>query len=322
MTDGSGLAYQESYHSPTLADYDNDGDLDLYFTTIYYTNEDHSVLYRNDGNWQFTDVTAEVGLLHLRETTQAAWADFDNDGDLDLLSKGMIFVNGENSNHWLKVRMVGGSPVNRAAIGTQVRISLPGGAILSRQVEGGTNEYYQQNELTLHFGLGSHSGSVTLDVTWPDGTTCQKTSATVDRMFSIGYPCCPDTDEDGICNAVDNCPAISNFDQTDSDGDLYGDPCDNCPLDSNPNQADLDTDGVGDVCDNCPYAWNPSQADSDGDGTGDACEGIMEICQSFCYAEEIRCVWAYYGPGGCCEYTCGPDPTCILPDQLPVNMCP
>ena len=58
-----------------------------------------------------------------------------------------------------------------------------------------------------------------------------------------------DTDCDGICQDVDNCPDVANTDQANSDSDFLGDLCDNCSMVSNPNQADLDNDGVGDLCD-------------------------------------------------------------------------
>jgi hypothetical protein len=59
---------------------------------------------------------------------------------------------------------------------------------------------------------------------------------------------------------------------TDSDGDGECDNVDNCPAKANPDQADQDKDGVGDVCDNCPTVANPDQKDSNGNGIGDACE--------------------------------------------------
>ena len=175
-----GVAYQESYGSPTLGDYDNDGDLDLFFTTVY--SGDNPVLYRNNGNWSFEDVTVAEGLSGLGITYQAAWADIDDDGDLDLATDGKIFVNSGNSNHWLKVHLTGdGTTVNGAAIGSQVRIDLGGGQILTRQVEAGTGEG-NQNDLTLHFGLGSHSGPVDLQITAPGGTTVTVTGVSVDQQ--------------------------------------------------------------------------------------------------------------------------------------------
>ncbi|RKX19378.1 MAG: hypothetical protein DRP35_07810, partial [Candidatus Zixiibacteriota bacterium] len=83
---------------------------------------------------------------------------------------------------------------------------------------------------------------------------------------------CPDADDDGICDDVDNCPNTPNPSQSDVDGDGVGDVCDNCPNTPNPSQSDVDGDGVGDVCDNCPNTPNPDQTDSDGDGIGDACD--------------------------------------------------
>ncbi len=183
----AGLAWQESYASPAMGDYDNDGDLDLFFTTVYGC--DAPRLYRNDGNWNFTDVTAAEGLAGLGSTYQAAWADFDNDGDLDLVTNGKIFVNNESntgSNHWLKVKLTGdGTTVNSAAIGSEVRINV-GGKTLPRQVEGGTGEG-NQNDLTLHFGLGSHSGPVDLEIS-AGGESWMIEGVTVDQTFAYTVP--------------------------------------------------------------------------------------------------------------------------------------
>jgi hypothetical protein len=70
----------------------------------------------------------------------------------------------------------------------------------------------------------------------------------------------------------DNCPAVTNPDQRNRDGDPLGDACDNCPAQSNPEQQDADRDGIGDACDNCGR-FNPDQLDADLNGIGDACQG-------------------------------------------------
>ena len=108
-----------------------------------------------------------------------------------------------------------------------------------------------------------------------------------------------------VGDACDNCPELSNPDQTDTDGNGIGDVCecrdidgdgvcwvdDNCPNDYNQNQIDCDYDGVGDICDadtidpdndgvdvicdNCTAIANPGQEDNlppGGNGIGDTCE--------------------------------------------------
>ncbi len=83
-----------------------------------------------------------------------------------------------------------------------------------------------------------------------------------------------DTDGDGVPDCIDNCPNKPNptQDNTDSDGDGIPDACDNCPQVANADQKDTDGDGVGDACDNCPNVANADQADSDGNGIGNLCD--------------------------------------------------
>jgi len=89
--------------------------------------------------------------------------------------------------------------------------------------------------------------------------------------------CFPDVDGDGVPDSIDNCPLISNPDQSDLDMDGVGYTCDNCALISNPDQSDSDGDGMGDICDNCPLISNPDQSDSDMDGVGDICDNCALI---------------------------------------------
>ncbi len=178
MSARAGLRWQESYASPAFADYDNDGNLDLYFTTVY--QGDHSLLYRNAGDWQFTDVTAAAG-IEADRTYQAAWADYDNDGDLDLLTAGKLYENRHASGHWLRVKLVADGPTT----GAQARIEI-GSSTLTRQIEGATGEG-NQNEPTLHFGLGEHAAEVSVAVVWPGGQK-QSVRTPADRLVSIEQP--------------------------------------------------------------------------------------------------------------------------------------
>lgn len=107
-----------------------------------------------------------------------------------------------------------------------------------------------------------------------------------------------DNDNDGINDSVDNCPLVTNAEQTDTDGDELGDLCDtdddndsildgddNCPYVANISQLNTDEDSFGNVCDtdddgdtiidvadNCPVVWNFNQLNMDGDSFGDTCD--------------------------------------------------
>jgi len=63
------------------ADFDNDGDLDLFIT---HAADQGNSLFRNDGQGQFVDVTQATGVTHRGDSVGAAWGDYDNDGDFDL----------------------------------------------------------------------------------------------------------------------------------------------------------------------------------------------------------------------------------------------
>ena len=89
------------------------------------------------------------------------------------------------------------------------------------------------------------------------GDDSYQPAADITRSFNITVP---DSDGDGIVDDNDNCPLVSNVDQTDSDSDDQGNACD----------IDDDDDGVADSSDNCPLVSKTDQADTEGDKTGDA----------------------------------------------------
>jgi len=172
------------------ADYNNDGCVDLFFTTVYgtasFNRENFPVLYRNEGDFTFSDATAVAGLARQSPTSQGAWADYDRDGDVDLVTAGRLFENGGSGHHWLAVRLSGnGTTMNRSAIGTQVRVKLEG-RTLTRQVEAGTGEG-NQNELVLHFGLGTRATPVDLEIFWPAGKRQSVVAVNVDQPVEYCY---------------------------------------------------------------------------------------------------------------------------------------
>jgi MYXO-CTERM domain-containing protein len=128
----------------------------------------------------------------------------------------------------------------------------------------------------------------------PDLTT--NVDLTLPVFRDVGWY--PDRDNDLVADAADNCIAVANPDQLDTDGDLIGDACDddddgdgvadasdNCHLTPNPGQENTDGDALGNACDpdddndgvldaadNCPLAANADQNDSNLNGIGDACD--------------------------------------------------
>ncbi|MGI9496932.1 MAG: CRTAC1 family protein [Mariniblastus sp.] len=184
----SGVFYQESYASPTVGDFDNDGNLDLFFTTVYGTasfgKKNNAVLYKNQTNFKFSDVTADNNLENLPPTYQAAWADYDRDGDLDLITANKLYQNQLENRDWLKVLVHGnGTDLNRSAVSTVVKV-IAGKNVFARAVEAGTGQG-NQNEMTLHFGLGNADTPVSIEIMGPNQKSQTFRAVDFNRLVTI-----------------------------------------------------------------------------------------------------------------------------------------
>ncbi|MAE67010.1 MAG: hypothetical protein CMJ18_22345, partial [Phycisphaeraceae bacterium] len=200
-----GIYFRESWASPALGDYDNDGNLDLWYGAFgppSYSSSDTSALFRNTPNTSgpnFSDVTGVQGLGGLYNQAYDSWVDFDNDGDLDLVAGAKLFRNTlSNSNSWLKVDLGG----DANTIGAIVKVTA-GSTTRTRQVESGYGEA-KFAPLIIHFGLGSHTGPVDVEITWLDGTTRSFQTAVNQTIDGGGGP-----DPDPTPTAL---PYVENFD--------------------------------------------------------------------------------------------------------------
>src|ERR1043166_943014 len=170
-------------------DYDLDGLLDIFAVNGHVSDDIQKVqprvryaqpphLFHNLGRKKFEEVTEKVGHLLGRAIVGrgAAYADFDNDGDLDLLvtannGPARLYRNDNaNQNDVLRVKLVG-TRSNRDAIGARVAVTGANGFRVWNMVRTGSS-YASQNELTLPFGLGRPDGTdraFTVEVVWPSG---------------------------------------------------------------------------------------------------------------------------------------------------------
>ena len=197
--DGSGLFTDEaassgigkiSAQSLTFAifffDYNLDGLVDIFAAnghvsddisvvqpTVKYAQQPH--LFLNKGKKKFEEVTAKLGRALNRAIVGrgAAYGDYDNDGDLDLLittNNGparLLRNDNANQNDLLRVRTVG-AKANRNGIGAKVVVKTSKGRTIFGMVRTGSS-YCSQSELPLVFGLGKpeEGTTLTIEITWP-----------------------------------------------------------------------------------------------------------------------------------------------------------
>lgn len=166
-------------------DYDLDGWLDIFCANGHLDEEIERVqpkvkyrqppqLFRNLGRGRFVEMTQQAGADFRRPLLArgAAYADYDGDGDLDLLITNnngpavLLRNDGGNRNHWLRVSLEG-TRSNRDGIGAVVRVETSSGAQW-RMVHSGSS-YCSQSELTLTFGLGRQAQVQQVEVRWPSG---------------------------------------------------------------------------------------------------------------------------------------------------------
>jgi hypothetical protein len=147
------------------------------------------LLFRNLENGHFKDVTAQMGAAFNRPIVGrgAAYADFDRDGDLDVListnnGPAYLFRNdGGNSNHWLTLRL-SGTKSNRDGIGAVIRLQNSSG--VQRATVHSGSSYCSQSDLALTFGLGKDT-TASVDIEWPSGAKQSIGKVTADQFLTI-----------------------------------------------------------------------------------------------------------------------------------------
>jgi enediyne biosynthesis protein E4 len=204
----AGLAVNPQYvgWGVAFADLDNDGlpdilqvnghvypELDSAARKTKESYRNPRLVYRNLGDCRFEDVSAQAGpgIAERKSSRGAAFGDFDNDGDIDVLVMNM----GESpsllrndlptspaAGHWIGLRLEG-TKSNRSAIGAVVSIKAAGQtqtkSVLSQ------SSYVSQSDLRLHFGLGSATRIEGITVRWPSGLVEEFPGAAADAFLLL-----------------------------------------------------------------------------------------------------------------------------------------
>src|ERR1700722_11994426 len=193
--------YHMSGFGTRFMDYDNDGARDLFMANGHVLDNiqryhadtryaEPKLMFRNNGRGIFENVSDLLGpdFQLPRVSRGAAIADFDNDGDLDILVNNngqapqLLRNDGGNSNHWLQILLIG-TKSNRDGVGARVKVSA-GTLILHDQRKGGTS-YQSAQDPRLHFGLGLHSNVDAIEIFWPSGSVTGLASVKSDQIIAV-----------------------------------------------------------------------------------------------------------------------------------------
>ncbi|MFD2934243.1 VCBS repeat-containing protein [Spirosoma flavum] len=225
----AGVAQTDWSWATLLADYDNDGWNDMYITNGYRKNvtdrdfitftEDFSnfgtteynqkkrfellnkvpeiplahYAFKNTGDASFVDVSKQWGLNAESYANGAAYADFDNDGDLDIVvnnvdAEAFIYRNQSREHspnqHYLTIKLQGDS-ANRQGIGAKVTLWRAGQ--LQYQELAVVRGYLSSVDPLLHFGLGKKDRIDSLRIEWPGGRVEMKRNVSVDQRLTVSF---------------------------------------------------------------------------------------------------------------------------------------
>ena len=173
-----------------FVDYDNDGWTDIIQVNghVYPEIDTHDIgqsfknprlVYKNQGNGRFQDVSADMGpgMTERFSSRGAAFGDYDNDGDIDAVVLNMSDLpsllrnDGGNAKNWIKIKLIG-TQCNRTAIGARVRV-VTGKHAQMDEVHSGSS-VMSQCDLRLHFGLGQAKTVDLIEVKWPTSLKLEK----------------------------------------------------------------------------------------------------------------------------------------------------
>src|SRR5579859_649294 len=223
----TGISNTDWSWSPLLADFDNDGRKDLFISNGYLRDNTDmqfvvyamdmsqhiqnggkapsvqeyishmpgihipNYIFKNEGGDRFSNKIREWGFERPTFSHGAAYADLDNDGDLDLVinntgETASIYRNNAGQllkNNFLKIKLSGG-PLNKNGFGAKIFAYAGGDRYYLEQnpVRG----YQSSMDMVLHLGLGNHLQIDSLNVIWPDGLSQALKKIGVNQTITLG----------------------------------------------------------------------------------------------------------------------------------------
>ena len=169
-------------------DYDNDGWLDLFVSNRLGQN---NFMYHNNGDGTFTKVLDSIAVNDGGDSRGTTWADYDNDGFLDLFvgnggAANFLYHNNGNANHWMEFRLIG-TRSNRAAIGAKVHVqaTINGQTFWQMREVSGGDGCMGQNSLYLHVGLGNATTADLVRIEWPSGAVQELTNVASGQFHTV-----------------------------------------------------------------------------------------------------------------------------------------
>ena len=216
----SGITKTDWSWAPLIADFDNDGLKDLFVTNGVdrdYTNQDargklyeimrsgksmqlqavldmipteriDNYIYQNNRDLTFSKKIKEWGLEDPGYSNGAAFADLDNDGDLDLVTNNLydaagVYRNNANNN-FVQIALKG-SPENPMAIGAKVYLKTEDSRQIQEQYI--TRGFESSVSPVIHFGLGSDNAASEIIIEWPDQKITRLTDVAVNKKHTVSY---------------------------------------------------------------------------------------------------------------------------------------